>query len=199
MLNFRALPVEGGTRPQGTVTISLHDLRHAGAGLLEFGDGPARGVIRAEDARRLACDAGVIPVLLGSGGQPFDVGRKHRVVPHALRRALAARDGGCAFPGCGMPAQWCEGHHLRPWVDGGETSLGNTVLLCARHHRLIHRGEWTVTVDGGIPSFPPPWWSGGPPGRNVVHRPDLLGRPPAPCRPVEQVSLDDLVALPQPS
>lgn len=182
MLAVGELPTEAGNRPQVTVTISLEDLRGSGAGLLEAGDGIGRGVIPAADVRRIACDAGIIPMVLGTDGGPLDVGRNARVVPPALRRALAVRDGGCAFPGCGIPARWADAHHVRHWAHGGETSLRNTVLLCPRHHRLLHQGEWVVEMDDGVPSFHPPAWSGAPPGRNVIHRPDLIGRIPAPRR-----------------
>lgn len=193
MMLVGELPTEAGSRPQVTVTISLEDLRGNGAGLLEAGDGIGRGIIPAADARRIACDAGIIPVVLGSDREPFDVGRKYRVVHPALRRALAVRDGGCAFPGCGIPARWADAHHIRHWADGGETTLRNTVLLCPRHHRLLHQGEWVVETQGGVPTFHPPAWSGAPPGRNVVHRPDLVGRIPEPRRAVERVRLDGLV------
>jgi hypothetical protein len=187
MLQVGELPTEAGARPQVTVTITLEDLRGNGAGLLEAGDGIGRGVIRAEDARRVACDAGVIPILLGSEGESLDVGRKQRVVHTALRRVLAERDGGCAFPGCGIPARWADAHHLRHWAHGGETSPQNTVLLCPRHHRLVHHGEWVVEMKAGKPEFRSPAWAGAPPGRNVLHRPDLLGRTPRPRRPVERI------------
>ena len=194
MLQVGELPTENGNRPQVTVTITLDDLRGSGGGLLEAGDGIGRGVIRAEDARRIACDAGIIPIVLGSDGEPFDVGRKHRIVHPALRRALASRDGGCAFPGCGIPARWADAHHIRHWAHGGETTLGNTVLLCPRHHRLLHHGEWTVEIDQGVAWFHPPAWSGAPPGHNTVHRPDLIGQLPTPRRrEAERVSLEALV------
>ncbi len=69
----------------------------------------------------LACDAAVIPIILDGAGQPLDVGRATRTIPDGLRRAVAARDLGCAFPGCGRPPSWCEVHHIREWRDGGET------------------------------------------------------------------------------
>ncbi|WP_181781121.1 HNH endonuclease signature motif containing protein [Pseudonocardia pini] len=196
MLQVGDLPTENGNRPQVTVTITLDDLRDlrgSGAGLLEAGDGIGRGTLRAEDARRIACDAGIIPTLLGSDSEPVDVGRRHRVVHTALRRALAVRDGGCAFPGCGIPARWTDAHHIRHWAHGGETSLANTVLLCPRHHRLLHHGEWTVEITDGAAMFHPPAWSGAPPGRNILHRPDLIGVLPAPRRDVERVSRDALI------
>jgi hypothetical protein len=66
------------------------------------------------------------------------------------RKALAARDGGCAFPGCEAPPEWCDAHHLLPWDDGGVTLLENMALLCKHHHHLVHEGGWTLwrATDG---------------------------------------------------
>ena len=83
-----------------------------------------------ETARRLACDAKVIPAVLGSTSQPLDLGRSTDLVSTALRRALAVRDGGCAFPGCERPVAWTQAHHCRHWADGGPTSLSNLVHPC---------------------------------------------------------------------
>ena len=109
-------------------------------------------------ARRLACDATLIPIVLGSASEPLDVGRATRLIPPALRRALIARDRGCAFPGCRRPPRWCEAHHIRYWSDGGATALDNLVLLCGHHHDVIHHGQWTVTITNGRPLFTPPVW-----------------------------------------
>jgi hypothetical protein len=176
MLDSGALPVDGGARPQVTVTIALSELRGGGAGLLGLGDGLLASAIPAEDARRWACDAAIVPIVLGARGEPLDVGRRSRLVTPAMRRALEQRDGGCAQPGCPIPAQWTAAHHIRHWSTGGATCLGNLVLLCPAHHRQIHKGEWAITMDDGLPVFHPPWWAGGRPGRNLLHRPDLIGR-----------------------
>ena len=92
----------------------------------------------------LACDACVIPVVLDGTGQPLDIGRVSRVVPRHLRRAVAARDRGYAFPGCGCPPSWCDAHHLIEWQHGGPTAIDNLVMLCRFHHRLIHGSDWQV-------------------------------------------------------
>jgi hypothetical protein len=84
-------------------------------------------------------------------GRLPDVGRRTRTISPALRRALEARDRGCRFPGCGL--RFTDGHHVRHWADGGDTSLDNTLLLCRHHHRLVHEGGWRVE-----------WWG---PGRPV--------------------------------
>ncbi|MGE5830173.1 MAG: DUF222 domain-containing protein, partial [Micromonosporaceae bacterium] len=109
--------------------------------------GPGREPICAQTARRLACDAGIIPVILGSHGEPLDIGRLTRTVPTGLRRALVLRDGGCRFPGCDRPAGWCDAHHLTAWADHGPTRLTNLALLCARHHTLVHEGRWRIQLD----------------------------------------------------
>ena len=102
------LPTEGGQRPQVVVTVSLPVLQgRIGMGSLALG-----GPINADIARRIACDAEIIPVVLGSRGEPLDVGRASRTVPTAIRRAVIVRDGGCAFPGCSVPARWCDIHHV---------------------------------------------------------------------------------------
>jgi len=98
--------------------------------------------VSAETSRRLSCDAGLVRVRHAPDGSILDVGRRTRTIPPALRRALEVRDQGCRFPGCGL--RFTEGHHVRHWAEGGETSLGNTLLLCRHHHRLVHEEEWTV-------------------------------------------------------
>ncbi|MGE5828268.1 MAG: DUF222 domain-containing protein, partial [Micromonosporaceae bacterium] len=133
-----------GARAAGPYTAAVaHLFRSTPPALL----GPGREPICAETARRLACDAGIIPAILGSHGEPLDIGRLTRVVPIGLRRALVLRDGGCRFPGCDRPAGWCDAHHLTAWADGGPTSLTNLALLCARHHTLVHEGRWRIQLN----------------------------------------------------
>ncbi|WP_139142707.1 HNH endonuclease signature motif containing protein, partial [Humibacillus sp. DSM 29435] len=108
-------------------------------------------VLSAAMVRRMACDATIIPVVLGSDSQPLDVGREERLVTRALRTALWLRDGGCSFPGCSTPAQWTDAHHVRHWIDGGTTCLGNLALLCRRHHGYVHDKHLTATItDTGV-------------------------------------------------
>jgi len=90
----------------------------------------------ARPSRRIACDAAVVVMRHAPDGTPLDVGRKTRTIPPAIRRALAARDRQCRFPGCS--AKHCDAHHVRHWADGGTTCLDNLVLLCRRHHRAVH-------------------------------------------------------------
>jgi hypothetical protein len=168
-LRTEQLPDNGGDRPQVVVTVPYDVVRHElGVGQLDTGE-----ALSPQQVRRLACDARILPVVLGGQGQILDVGQQRRLFTGPLRRALVARDGGCAFPGCDRPPQWCDGHHIRHWTDGGDTALDNGVLLCGYHHRLIHRGEWEVRIaDDGRPEFiPPPYVdSERRPRRNIYHR-----------------------------
>ncbi len=98
----------------------------------------------AETARRIACDAGKVRITHRSG-QILSVGRKTRTIPPPIRRALEFRDQGCRFPGC--TSKHCDAHHIVHWADGGETKLSNLVLLCRRHHRLLHEGGFSVRMS----------------------------------------------------
>jgi hypothetical protein len=142
-------------------------LAGTGEGGCELAEGPA---IAQETARRLACDSALVQVR-ECGDKTLSVGRKTRSVSPALRRALRRRDRGCRFPGC-ENRRFVDAHHVRHWSRGGETRLDNLVLLCRRHHRLVHEGGYSVdrlsgdglrfrTPSGGpIPDAPRP-----PPGR----------------------------------
>jgi hypothetical protein len=96
-------------------------------------------------------------VLGGAPTQPLAVGRATRVVAPAQRAALTVRDGGCRFPGGDRPVAWCDAHHLRHWVHGGRTDLGNLVLLCRGHHHAVHEGGWRLHrhPDGTLTATPP--------------------------------------------
>ncbi|GGL00512.1 HNH endonuclease signature motif containing protein [Mangrovihabitans endophyticus] len=147
------LPESGGEPPQIAVTMRYDPLARAvSRARLDTGES-----LSARTARRLACDARIVPMVLGGAGQVLDAGRSRRLVTGALRRALVVRDQGCAFPGCDRPPRWCDGHHIRHWVDGGRTDLDNLVLLCPHHHRLIHDGDWEIQRGAdGQPDFIPP-------------------------------------------
>ena len=169
-LRTGTLPEDGGEPPQVVVTVPFDPLAHAlGTAVTDTGER-----VSAETARRLACDARILPVVLGGAGQVLDAGRSRRLATGALRRALVARDRGCAFPGCDRPARWCDAHHLRSWADGGATSLDNLVLLCRYHHGLIHdpASGWSARLGSdGLPEFvPPPWTDPAQrPRRNLYH------------------------------
>jgi hypothetical protein len=95
--------------------------------------------LAAETSPRLACDGTVTPIVRGPDGNPLYVGRASRTVSAPLRKALNLRDRHCQYPGCTMPAEQCQPHHLTHWVDGGPTDLENTVRLCTVwHHPLVH-------------------------------------------------------------
>jgi hypothetical protein len=133
-------------------------------GRCELAGGPW---LAAESARRLACDAAVVRLVEGPDGAPLDVGRKTCSIPPAIRRALIARNAGCRFPGC-THTRFVDAHHvhhsatapcvalipasLQSWADGGETRLGNLVMLCRHHHRLVHESGFEVRMldDGAL-------------------------------------------------
>lgn len=100
----------------------------------------------AGSLRRLACDADLIPMVLGGASEPLDVGRAKRLFTGALRAAVIQRDQGCTFPHCDRPPDWCNAHHVNPWWCGGLTTLSNAALLCARHHTIVHRDLLTASV-----------------------------------------------------
>jgi hypothetical protein len=118
-----------------------------------------------------ACDAVLQRVVLDQDGAIVEMRSPQRLANRAQRRALAARDRGCAFPGCGAPPSACEAHHVIWWTRGGETIITNLVLLCPRHHTEIHAGDWNVAIRGGVPWFTPPRWldPDQAPIRNTVH------------------------------
>lgn len=103
--------------------------------------------VSGETSARLACDAAVVVMRENATGATLDVGRKTRTVPPAIRRALETRDTGCRFPGC--TARHCDAHHIVHWANGGPTCLDNLVLLCRRHHRLLHEGGYTIRPGAG--------------------------------------------------
>jgi hypothetical protein len=126
------------------------------AGLTGTGSLAFTGPVTAATIRKIACDADIIPVLLGTDSRILDIGRTNRLFPPHLRKAITARDQGCAFPGCTIPAPWCEAHHITYWSRGGPTSTDNGTLLCSHHHHLIHKENWAIQPRAGIPWFIPP-------------------------------------------
>jgi hypothetical protein len=135
------------------VTVSLDDLVARSNAATVCGSGEAGKLVGPETARRIACDAGIVPVVLGKDGQVLDLGRRFRLFTSAQLRALWLRDGGCTFPDCTVPATWCDGHHLRHWADSGSTDLGNAALLCGRHHTVVHRKGYHGELIGGRVSW----------------------------------------------
>ena len=151
------------------VVTSEKDLRERASmcGRLESGTR-----LSADTMRQLACDARFRSVVVGDRHEILDVGRLHRLATPAIRMAVGLRDGGCAFPGCGVPMDRCDLHHVRPWQEGGPTSMANLVALCATHHPLCEPvpepqtgwppgqdppDRWEVRIDSdGLPEFLPP-------------------------------------------
>ena len=118
-------------------------LERTGAGTTLTGE-----MLAPETVRRMACDAAIIPAVLGSKGQVLDLGRTTRLVTAKQFLALALRDRGCTFPGCSRPPGWCHGHHVISWLDGGPTDPPNLALLCPRHHTIVHQKGYAATVTG---------------------------------------------------
>ena len=150
-------PVQGGERPHVTITMNWDAL----TGLISNASFDSGAMISPAQARRFLCDAQVIPMILGSPNPKSSTseGRPARFPAH-IRRAITARDKGCAWPGCDRPPDWCDGHHIEFWRrDFGNTSYANGCLLCPHHHTEIHKREWVIRMaSDGMPEFIPPRW-----------------------------------------
>ncbi len=151
-LEGTASPEVGGEKPHANIHVDLGALKGLAGGLHETED---RQVLSVDTIRQLACDASLSRIVLGPESEILDVGRKTRVIPAGLRRAVIARDRHCTAPGCGRSARWCDVHHIVFWADGGETVLDNLCLLCRYHHTLIHKQA------GKDPNHPEPPLSAG--------------------------------------
>ena len=123
--------------------------------------GAGRAGLPIESLKRIGCDASRLVLVEDEHGEPSSVGRKTRVVPQAIKRALWARDGGCRFPGCGRK-RFVDAHHVEHWSSGGETSLANLMLLCSKHHTLVHEGGFRIEKD-----YRDRWFFRRPDGRAV--------------------------------
>jgi hypothetical protein len=142
-LDNEDLPLEGGERPHVSIVEQCDTIR---AGLPSAGAiGPS---LSPADLATLLCDAKTDRIVTDPHGRPLNIGRLAHDPPKAMRRAVAARDHCCRFPGCDRRASWSDVHHVRAWFEGGETKVDNLVLLCPYHHHLIHRRDWTTTFDG---------------------------------------------------
>jgi hypothetical protein len=131
-----------GDRYQVVLHVDADALSHTSSGQAVLADSGCR--VSAETSRRLACDAGLVVMSHDSRGGILNVGRKRRTVPPAIRLALEFRDKGCRFPGCGC--RYTDAHHVVHWSEGGETKLGNLVLLCKRHHTAVHEEGWKIEM-----------------------------------------------------
>jgi hypothetical protein len=131
--------VIGIRSPAVQVVVAERDLR-AGRGLAHI-EGQTEPV-SIDTAHRHGCSSGVVPIVIDSRGDVVALGRETRLYTRRQRVALAARDGGCRFPGCDRPPSWTEAHHIIPWSEGGATDLSHGVLLCRHHHLLLHNNGW---------------------------------------------------------
>lgn len=153
-LDLADRPTVAGERPHVTVTVGADALQYTSDSVSELDHA---GPIPPEAARRLACDASVMRVVMAGRSEPLDVGRRTPVVPPAIRRAVIVRDRTCRFPGCDRPHTWCDAHHVVHWADGGPTALPNLVLMCRRHHRMVHQpGGFRLELVEGRPTFKRP-------------------------------------------
>jgi Domain of unknown function (DUF222) len=144
-------PVVAGERPHLTITVDAESLQGDAVGASELDH---TGPVRSDIVRRLACDASVMRVVMNGRSEPLDVGRRTQVVPPAIRRAVIVRDRHCRFPGCDRPHTWCDAHHVAHWADGGPTALPNLLLLCRRHHGMVHRpGGFGLSISEVGPVF----------------------------------------------
>jgi Domain of unknown function (DUF222) len=145
-LDSGSLPQANGEKPHLLVTVSYETL------VGQCDGKPANlgwvGPLSATDARLLACDCAVIPAVLNSAGEVLDIGRKSRLWPTAIRRAIELRDKTCRHVGCDAPAQYCDIHHKVPWAEGGPTSYDGGVLACRNHHTQIHKYGVQYLPDG---------------------------------------------------
>ena len=140
-LDPHRLPHSGGMSATVVVTIPLETLKGGlGAATMDTGTRLSPG-----EARRMACDAGLIPVVLGGKSEILDYGRLRRLYSKPQRVAMAIRQSfRCAAEGCDRPTSMCEAHHLQPWTRDGRTDLDDGALLCGRHHTLVHHPDYTV-------------------------------------------------------
>lgn len=161
------LPTVGGLPPQLSVIMDYQTLYDQLTHECPV-TGPARpsatnfiaqalftGPISPSSIRPLSCEADIIPAVLGSQGAVLDLGRTARLFSPDQRRALIARDRGCAAPNCTIPAPWCDAHHVNPWKAEGSTSIANAALLCSHHHHAVHAGLWSMQMRDGIAWFVP--------------------------------------------
>ena len=109
-------------------------------------EGKGRSGLPVESVKRLCCDGNTITIVENANGEPLNIGRKSRTIPTAIKRALHARDKHCRFPGC-QNSRFVDAHHIQHWSAGGETSLDNLLLLCGKHHRLVHEGGFRIVRD----------------------------------------------------
>jgi hypothetical protein len=137
--------LDGGHGGEGGATADHYQMVvHADAKSLTGGAGCSD--LPIDTVKRLLCDCSLVLVAEDANGSPLDVGRKQRTVSTPLRRALLARDRCCTFPGCHR-TRYLDGHHLKHWINGGETTPANMTLLCTYHHRALHEGGFRIVKE----------------------------------------------------
>ncbi len=173
------LPETGGNRPQVLVTVDYQELFDKLAVGRRAGQFMFSGAVSAENVRELACNADLIPVVLGGAGEVLEQGRARRLHTRAQRLALIARDKGCSRPGCTMPAAWTECHHVTFWENNGLTNVRDGALVCTYDHHLLHEGLWKILMKQGIPYWlaPPEIDPSRTPRRNTYFNPPRPGAP----------------------
>ncbi len=167
LLRSASLPDSGGVPATVVVTMTLEQLETR-LGLATTGHG---GLLSIPAALKMAADADIIPVVLSDAGGILNYGRSKRHGTPSQRRVLAARDGGCSFPGCDAPPTWTETHHVIAWEHNGVTDLNLLTLLCGYHHREHQKMGWECRMTNGVPEWLPPWWidPDRTPQRNTTH------------------------------
>jgi hypothetical protein len=172
------LPTVGGAAPTLVVTVRAEDLTS------ETGWASAEGIdepVTLNVARHVGCGGVVQRVALNRDGRILRLGAEERLFNRHQRRSFALRDGGCIIPGCGVPAGWCEVHHVLGHANGGPTHTDNGVLLCWWHHRFIDTGPWKIRMHRGVPEVQAPIWfdrtgKWRPVTRSRTRMLDLIGR-----------------------
>lgn len=150
------LPLNGGLKTQLIITTTEEDInRRDGTGTALT---PYSGPVPLHLFEQSLCDPDITHLYMGEGQEILNAGRTQRLFTPTQRKILFARDLGCSFPDCTMPAHWTEAHHIVPWQHGGETNINNAALLCSYHHSLLHHSDWTVTLKDGTPYFRAPYF-----------------------------------------
>ncbi len=140
LLQLADRPATGGAPASVIITVQLDDLL-AKAGIGETTDGSQ---LSADQLLRIADQAEIWPTIIDRNGVPLALARTRRIATRGQTMALIAREGGCSFPGCDHPPQWCDRHHIIDWIDGGPTDLDNLTLLCRYHHTHFLQKGWSV-------------------------------------------------------
>ena len=175
-LDSGTAPTQGGQKPHLLVIIDEQSLRdRTGSATLGYGQ-----QLPIDHVRMLACDSRIIPAVMRGHTELLELGRSTRAFNTATSQALLLRDRGCVFPGCDIPGQWTERHHIHHWADGGHSDYTNGALLCRRHHTLIHQGHWHIRLaPDGAPEIIPPTTIDPQqtPQRNTLHHPPQFAWP----------------------